>query len=258
MAASGATSLESLIQRDRLWIAGGLAGAIALCWAWLVPAAIDMQGDMNGLAAWMMSPSIDARYLFLLFLMWAVMMAGMMLPSAAPTLLLYARVARSGAGNAIASVYAFAAGYIVVWSGFSLAATLLQWALHDAGLLSPMMQSASRALSGGLLVIAGAYQWSSLKQRCLSSCRGPAAFIAQHWRPGVGGALRMGVRHGLFCLGCCWALMLLLFAGGVMSLACIAAITIFVLLEKLAPLGAYTARAAGTLLVGAGAWLALG
>ena len=258
MAAPDSTSLESLIRRDRLWIGGGLVGAIALCWAWLVPAAIDMNGDMSGLAAWMMSPIFDARYLVLLFLMWAVMMAGMMLPSAAPTLLVYGRVARSGGRNAVASVYAFAAGYVLVWSGFSIAATLLQWALHDAGLLSPMMKSADRVLSGVLLIVAGAYQWSSLKQKCLTSCRGPVMFITQHWRPGISGALRMGLRHGVECLGCCWALMLLLFAGGVMSLACIAAITIFVLLEKLAPLGAHTARFAGAVLFGSGAWLALG
>ncbi|HZP11538.1 MAG TPA: DUF2182 domain-containing protein [Nevskiaceae bacterium] len=254
MGAPEATPLESLIRRDRLWIGGGLVAAVALCWAWLVPAAIDMNGDMRGLAAWMMSPVIDARYLTLLFLMWAVMMAGMMLPSAAPTLLLYARVARSSGGSPVANVYAFAAGYIVVWSAFSLVATLAQWALHDYGLLTPMMQSASRALSGALLMVAGVYQWSSLKERCLASCRGPAMFITQHWSEGP---LRMGLRHGLFCLGCCWALMLLLFAGGVMSLACIAAITIFVLLEKLAPLGAQTARAAGALLIGCGVWLAL-
>jgi predicted metal-binding membrane protein len=191
--------------------------------------------------------------------MWAVMMVGMMLPSAAPAILLYAAVMKNSAGAQapVARSYAFAGGYLLAWAGFSLAATLLQWALAEAGLLSMMMESSSRKLGAALLVIAGVYQWTPLKDKCLTYCRGPAAFIAQNFRPGIGGALTLGAHHGLYCVGCCWALMLLLFVGGVMSLLWIAAITIFVLLEKLAPLGAQGGRLSGALLVGAGIYLLL-
>jgi predicted metal-binding membrane protein len=184
------------------------------------------------------------------------MMVGMMLPSAAPTLLLYARICRSDKSDLspLRRVYAFAAGYLLAWSGFSVLATLLQWALYKAQLLDPMMQSSSRILSGGLLIAAGLYQWTQIKQRCLARCRSPAAFISSHWRRGVGGAVHMGWAHGLFCLGCCWALMLLLFVGGVMSLAWISTITALVLLEKLLPAGVLAGRLAGLVILAAGLW----
>ena len=250
----GITPLESVVMRDRLWVAGGLISVVALFWAWLVPAAIDMQGDMSGLAAWMMRPTEDVRYVLLLFAMWTVMMAGMMLPSAAPTLLLYGRVVRSDAatGSAVPRVYAFGAGYLIAWSVFSIAATLLQWALREAALLTPMMRTANTALAGSLLIVGGAYQWTPMKRACLTRCRSAASFISQQWRPGIAGAIRMGFRHGLDCLGCCWALMLLLFVGGVMSLPWIAALTAIVLLEKAAPFGPRIAQACGVFLVGAG------
>lgn len=255
----GESRLESALLRDRLWVATGLALAIALAWAWLVPAARDMYGEMNGLSAWMMVASWDARYFLLIFAMWAVMMTGMMLPSAAPTLLLFGRVVRSSPtpDAAVSRVYAFAAGYLVAWIGFSLVATALQWGLSEANLLSTMMSPYSAAFAGWLLILAGVYQLTPLKGSCLARCRAPAAFIATHFRPGRRGALRMGWEHGLFCLGCCWGLMLLLFAGGVMNLTCIAAITIFVLLEKLAPFGAQGGRLSGALLMLGGAWLLL-
>jgi predicted metal-binding membrane protein len=201
-----------------------------------------------------MQSTWDAGYLALMFGMWAVMMVGMMLPSAAPAILLYAGSVKS-ADDATARTYAFAGGYLLAWAAFSLAATLLQWALAKAALLSPMMVSSSPALGAALLVGAGLYQFTPLKQACLTTCRSPAAFITQHFRPGVRGALRLGVHHGLYCVGCCWALMLLLFAGGVMSLLWIGAITVFVLLEKLAPHGAQGGRLSGALLVAAGAWI---
>jgi len=243
--------LQALLARERRLVLAGLAGAIALSWLYLVPASRDMYGAMDGLSAWMMAGTWDAGYLALIFAMWAVMMVGMMLPSAAPAILLYATVMRNSAQAEapIARTYAFAGGYLLAWFGFSLAATLLQWALAEAALLSPMMVSASPALGAALLIVAGAYQFTPLKQACLTTCRSPASFLAEHARPGVSGALRLGAHHGLYCVGCCWALMLLLFFGGVMSLLWIGAITIFVLLEKLAPYGAQGGRLSGGLLM---------
>ena len=221
--------------------------------------ALDMYGSMRGSAAWMMTTHWDVRHLALLFAMWAVMMVGMMLPSAAPTLLLYAAVLRKSgaAGSVPLRVYAFAAGYLVIWTLFSLLATVLQRVLSEVLVLSPMMELENRAWAGGLLVLAGVYQFTALKRACLASCRSPVEFITRNWKPGSGGALRMGIGHGLYCLGCCWALMLLLFVGGVMNLWVIAAITLFVLLEKAAPLGAQGGRLSGALLVLLGLWVLL-
>lgn len=209
---------------------------------------------MQGPARWMMAGSWNARYFGLMFLMWTLMMVGMMLPSAAPTILLYAAVIRKGADNGPVrrSIQAFAGGYLLAWTAFSLLATLLQWQLDTHALLTPMMISASPWLSSAILLVAGGYQWAPQKKACLARCRSPAEFIARYWRPGVRGAFGMGWRHGLFCLGCCWALMLLLFFGGVMSLAWIAAITLAVLLEKLAPFGVKGGRIGGTALIIAG------
>jgi predicted metal-binding membrane protein len=252
--------LEALLRRERLAVGIGLAGAVALSWLYLVPASRDMYGAMEGLSAWMMQARWDAPYLALIFGMWFVMMIGMMLPSAAPAILLYATVMRNSAGASapLARTYAFAAGYLLAWALFSIAATALQWALAELALLSPMMESASPRLGAALLIVAGLYQWTPLKQTCVSNCRSPAAFLTQHARPGVAGALRLGAHHGLYCVGCCWALMLLLFFGGVMNLLWIAAITIFVLLEKLAPFGAQGGRLSGALLVAAGLWVLFG
>jgi predicted metal-binding membrane protein len=246
--------LEELLVRDRLAVTAGLVSAIALSWFYLVPVSRDMYGAMNGLSAWMMEGTWDARYFLLIALMWAVMMVGMMLPSAAPTLLLFATVLRkSDPKNApVTRTYAFAGGYLLAWTAFSLAATLLQWALAKTALLSPMMITNSPTLGALILMTAGVYQWTPLKQSCLTRCRAPADFLAHNFRPGFKGALRMGASHGIYCVGCCWALMLLLFLGGVMSLIWIAAITIFVLLEKLAPLGAQGGRLSGVLLLLAG------
>jgi predicted metal-binding membrane protein len=180
------------------------------------------------------------------------MMLGMMLPSAAPVLLLYARVIRGSGEPAAVRVNLFAFGYLLTWTAFSLAATILQWALSRAELLSSMMETRGRLLAGVLLIVAGLWQFTAMKRACLESCRSPAGFIAQSWRRGNSGALSMGLHHGVWCLGCCWALMLLLFVGGVMNLAWIAAITVFVLLEKLAPLGAQGGRLSGLLLLLAG------
>jgi predicted metal-binding membrane protein len=148
-------------------------------------------------------------------------------------------------------VYSFAAGYILVWTAFSLLATVFQRLLAHWLLLSPMMESRGW-LGGALLIVAGLYQFTPFKRTCLESCRSPAAYIAGHWKRGVAGALRLGTGHGLYCLGCCWALMLLLFVGGVMNLWWIAALTIFVLLEKLAPSGVQGGRLSGLLIMALG------
>ena len=250
------TPLESLLRRDRWLVGGALGVAIALCWAWLVPMARDMYGPMTGAAAWMMRDDWDLAHLVLLFAMWVVMMAGMMLPSAAPALLIYASVIRRSpdGARAPAHAYAFAGGYLVVWTLFSLAATGLQRWLAHALWLSPMMETQNRWFSGALLIVAGLFQLTPWKRTCLDACRSPAEFLVQHWRPGIRGGYYLGLASGLYCLGCCWALMLLLFVGGVMNLWCIAALTIFVLLEKLAPLGVQGGRLSGILIFAFGSW----
>lgn len=229
----------------------------ALSWLWIAAMARDMYGPMDGFAAWMMAPARDATYLLLLWAMWAVMMVAMMLPSAAPTMLLYMRAARAreGESQAAVRVYALVAGYLSVWVLFSVGATLLQGLLATQGILSPMMESASARANAVLLFLAGAWQLSPLKRVCLRSCRSPLSFLMQHWRPGPDGAYRMGVEHGAYCLGCCWALMLLLFAGGVMNLAVIGALTAWVFVEKILPFGEHAARVSAALLIGTGIWM---
>jgi len=253
------TPLESLLRRDRWLIGGSLVAAIVLCWAWIVPMAFDMYGSMKGSAAWMMTSNWNFSRLVLLFAMWVVMMAGMMLPSAAPAFLLYASVIRRSPDGARtpAHVYAFAGGYLLVWTVFSLAATVLQRLLAGWLLLSPMMDAQDSKFGGALLIAAGVFQFTPMKRACLESCRSPAEFITTHWRAGVAGGFYLGVAHGLFCLGCCWALMLLLFVGGVMNLWWIAALTVFVLLEKLAPFGAQGGRFSGLPICAVGVWCLL-
>jgi predicted metal-binding membrane protein len=189
------------------------------------------------------------------FAMWAVMMVGMMVPSAVPMSLLFASVARKAAaqGRAVAPTFAFVAGYVAAWTLFSAGATALQWGLEKTALLSPMLASASPLFGGAVLLGAGLYQLSPWKNACLDHCRAPARFLAGGWRPGGWGAFRMGFRHGLYCLGCCALLMGLLFFGGVMNLLWVAGLTLFVLVEKIAPRGIWIARAAGVGLVVAGA-----
>ncbi len=199
----------------------------------------------------------DPGPLALTFVMWAVMMVGMMVPSAAPAILVYSAIAtqrRDSAPGRVA-VWVFTGGYLAVWTAFSLGATLLQAALaYERLLRMPAMESASLVLTGVLFVVAGLYQWSPLKHACLRKCRSPLRLFMFRWRSGVAGAFRMGAEHGLICVGCCWALMLLLFTAGVMNLTWVAVIAGFVLLEKLAPGGRLFGRLAGAALglVGAG------
>lgn len=198
------------------------------------------------------------HYALVMLGMWWVMMVAMMIPSAAPTLLLYVRVHRhhQEAADSAPPAFLFLLGYLLSWLLFSIAATLLHALLERSGLVhSMLMWSSSRALTGALLLLAGAYQLTPLKRTCLIQCRSPATWLAHHWRPGADGALRMGFHHGLFCVGCCWSLMLLLFAGGVMNLVWIAGLSIIVLLEKLLPRGEWLARGSGIVLLTAGSML---
>ncbi len=190
----------------------------------------------------------------LMLTMWVVMMVGMMTPSATPTILLYARVYRRrlDPGSPYVPTGAFFLGYIAVWAAFSIAATGLQWSFERAALLSPQMVSASGLLSGLLLIAAGVYQWLPAKRACLRHCRTPVDFLSRRWKHGTSGAFRMGVEHSLYCLGCCWLLMLLLFVGGVMNLLWIAAMGILVLLEKVVPFGRWIGLIGGAGMIAAG------
>jgi predicted metal-binding membrane protein len=251
------TIVESALAHQRISLTIVLAVVPAICWIWIAAMSLDMYGSMSGASAWMMTTEWDARRVVLLWAMWAAMMAGMMLPSAAPLLLLYARAIRNrdDERHPARAIYAMAAGYVVTWALFSAAATALQRIFALRFLVTPMMEPASPRVAGVLLLLAGAYQFTPAKAACLSFCRSPIAFISSRWRDGVAGAFRMGASHGLYCLGCCWALMLLLFAGGVMNLAVILALTAWVAIEKIAPFGQQSARAAGALLVAIGIWM---
>ncbi len=237
---------QKLPRRDFLAIIASLTGVAVLCWMYLLAMARDM--------CCMQIPVWNAAYFGMMFSMWAIMMVGMMVPSAAPMILIYAAVAKKAEkqGMPIASTGAFTSGYILMWTIFSLLVTLVQWQLDKAALLSPMMVVNSPKFGAGLLLAAGIYQWFPVKDNCLQHCRSPFHFISTHWRPGNVGAFFMGISHGTFCIGCCWVLMLLLFVGGVMNILWIAAITIFVLLEKVLPLGNQGGKFTGILMVMAG------
>jgi predicted metal-binding membrane protein len=247
------SSIELLIQRDRLWIALGLVGAIVLAWVYLLreSAAMDaMAADARMHAAMGMAGMTmrawGAADWFGLFVMWAVMMVGMMLPSAAPVIMLVLGAYRlRGDSNARLAAVAFIGGYAIVWTTFSAVAALGQLALHRTALLSDDMRLHSVVVSGALLLITGVYQWLPVKNRCLVHCQTPLAFLTQRWRPGVGGGFSMGASHGAFCVGCCWLLMTLLFVLGVMNLFWIAVLAAIVLLEKLTRHGLIAGRLVG-------------
>jgi predicted metal-binding membrane protein len=252
------TIIESGLRYERLSALVLLVVVPLVSWIWIVVMARDMYGTMTGASAWMMTARWDASHLLLLWAMWAVMMAGMMLPSASPVVLLYSGLARGMApSTARQKIYTFAAGYLIVWTVFSLGATALQRVFAELLIVSPMMEISSPTAGAVLLFIAGFYQLTPMKLACLRTCQSPLGFLMSHWRNGVSGALRMGLQHGAYCVGCCWALMLLLFVGGVMNLTVIAALTAFVAMEKLAPFGAYGARIAGVLLMATALWLVL-
>jgi predicted metal-binding membrane protein len=218
-------------------------------WVFLAWLALDMASPLAQLVM-PLSPDWSASILLAVWSMWSVMMAAMMLPSALPMILTFVQVAQRN-GEA-ARAHAFVAAYMLVWAAFSAACTAGQWALQRFDALDAMALRSSAAASVALLIVAGLYQFSPLKRVCLASCRTPFAFLLGEWRPGVSGAFRMGLRHGLLCLGCCWALMALLFAGGAMNVPWVAALAVAVAIEKLAPAGERIAAVLGLALIGAG------
>ncbi len=252
--------LETVLRRDRLVVLAGLGGVTVLAWLYLILLAagmVDGPGAMGEAMANARPTPWTAGDFALMFLMWSVMMVGMMLPGATPMILLFAMINRQKreAGYPFVPTGAFALGYAGAWTAFSLFATILQWALHSAALLSPMLVSTSAVLAGALFIAAGAYQLTPLKHACLKNCRSPVHFIMTRWRSGNVGALRMGLEHGAYCVGCCWFLMGLLFVLGVMNLLWVAALTILVLVEKAAPHGEWTARISGVAMLAAGLYL---
>jgi predicted metal-binding membrane protein len=244
-----------LSRRDRVLISSCLLLVCALAWAYLVHLDRQMSASMayDTMMA-DMGMSMDKPWtmadVFFTFAMWAIMMVGMMAGSAAPVLLLFAasRAKRGGPGVR-ASVLMFGLGYLAVWTGFSALAALAQWALHEAAMLSPAMSASSPYLAGAILIGAGVYQLSPWKGACLTHCRSPLGFLMAHWREGQIGALQMGLRHGAYCLGCCWALMCVLFVVGVMNLLWVAVLTGLVLIEKVGRTGIMVARLAGAVMV---------
>jgi predicted metal-binding membrane protein len=266
----GVTLLKRVLRRDRIIIGIALLTLILSAWLYVLRLAADMDmGGMDMTGTRIVSTGINmvmtsslqpwsGAEFALMFVMWSVMMVAMMLPSAAPMVLLYAHVGRKAAidGEPFAPTGWFAAGYLLVWFGFALAATGAQWALERAALLTPMMEGASQLVGGVLLIMAGLYQWSPLKDTCLAHCQAPLLFIQSHggFRRNLLGALEIGVRHGVYCVGCCWVLMTLLFVGGVMNVLWITAIAALVFVEK-ATGGRLVSRAAGVGLIFGGIWL---
>jgi predicted metal-binding membrane protein len=269
-----ASALESVLKRDRLVVLASLSGLAIVAWLYLFHLAADMaamqapadsMADMpgmegisgTGMASAPAASGALAAFVFLA-IMWIVMMVGMMLPSAAATILLFAAVERKRqAAGPYNRTALFICGYFVVWGVFSILAAAAQTALSHAGMLSAEMAMTGAIVSGAVFVLAGLYEFSPLKESCLTHCRSPLEWIAHHQRPGGFGAFRMGGEHGLYCVGCCWMLMLLLFVGGVMNLLWVAAIAAIVLAEKLLPRGPLFARLAGAVLIVIGVGLIL-
>ena len=243
--------LFGFLRYRRAVVAGALILVIAAAWGYLLwGAGIEMR--MGGDPMMAMPPKWNLPYGGLISAMWIVMMMAMMLPSAAPTVLLVTVLAEDRVDNSRlvpAAAMMFASGYLLVWCGFGLAATLLQWSLDQAALLSETMALTNAILASAILIAAGVYQWTPLKDACLRHCRSPTGFLVRRWPQGTLGAVRVGTSHGLFCLGCCWMLMFLSFVGGLMNLAWVGTIALFVLVEKAVAKGDWLSRFCGTLLI---------
>jgi len=260
--------LVSALKRDRLIVGAALAFITIAAWSCMLPIARTMSGSAPATTAMPgmnMAPEFTSwtiAHPFWAFAMWSTMMIGMMTPSAAPMVLLYAQVARQAGtlGRVFAPPGWFAGGYLLAWTSFAALATLAQAGLERAALLSPMLVSASHRFGGVVLVGVGLYQLMPLKQACLAQCRSPLAFVQRHggFRADAAGSLRLGRLHGYYCIGCCWALMALLFVGGVMNVLWIGGIAILVLGEKVLPHGAFLARVAGFAALAGGVWMTLG
>ena len=244
--------LERLLRRDRLFVILALASVSALAWLRVVQDALGGMGVDQSMADMAMARMVWTASTFAAMLvMWTIMMAAMMLPGAAPMILLFAALSRKQRERQAPYVPSaiFVLGYGIVWLGFSLLATAAQWALDASALLSPALATTNRAMVGGVLIGAGIYQFTPFKATCLKHCRTPLDFLMGHWRGGPRGALVMGVQHGLYCLGCCWMLMALLFVGGIMNLAWVAGLALYVLLEKTLAGRAWLDRAGGLALI---------
>jgi predicted metal-binding membrane protein len=254
--------VETIFKRDRLIVLLALSGIALLAWGYMVheARAMNLSGVCCCAGMQMSGPDINpwsTSTLVPLFLMWSEMMVAMMIPSAAPMILTFALVQRKRREQEKPFVPTgiFLLGYLIVWTGFSAIAALAQWILHAKALLSPMMVSTSPVLGGTLLILAGVFQWTPLKNACLAHCRSPLGFLMTDWRERKWGALTMGLKHGMYCTGCCWFLMALLFVAGVMNVWWIAIIAVLVLLEKMAPKGLWLGKIAGAGLVAWGAWM---
>jgi predicted metal-binding membrane protein len=248
-------AVEAVLRRDRAVVLAGLAGLSALAWAYLLVLAWQMPHRDMAMAMAMPHMQVwGATEVLLTWVMWAVMMVAMMTPSAAPMILTFAALnrRRQAQQGPFVPTGTFLLGYLLVWGAFGVVGTGVQWGLHTATLLSPMMVSTSPVLGGLLLMAAGIFQWTPLKSTCLTQCRSPLGFIMTEWREGTWGALVMGLRHGSYCVGCCWVLMALLFVAGVMNLLWVAVIAALVLVEKVLPRGELVGRVAGGVLLLAG------
>lgn len=264
MSAVNGVSLESVLKRDRWVVLAALVAISALAWGYLAHEARAMVHTGICKCAGMIMSGPDLRTwststLVPLFLMWTEMMVAMMTPSAAPMILTFAAINRQRREQQRPFVPTglFLLGYLAVWTVFSALVAVAQWVLHATALLSPMMVSTSPLLGGGLLIAAGVFQWTPLKNACLARCRSPLSFLMTDWREGKRGAWVMGLKHGAYCAGCCWFLMALLFVAGVMNIGWVAALSILVLLEKVAPSGFYLGRIFGLAFVAWGVWLLL-
>jgi predicted metal-binding membrane protein len=255
--------MDSILKRDRLLVLIALAATTLLAWGYMVheTRAMNVSGDCCCAGMEMSGPDTQpwsTATLAPLFLMWAEMMVAMMLPSATPMILTFAKVQRNRREQQqpFIATGTFVAGYLAVWTGFSALAALMQWVLHGKALLSPMMVTTSPLLGGALLIAAGVFQWTPIKNSCLSGCS-TLSFLLTRWREGSWGAFAMGLKHGVYCTGCCWFLMLLLFVAGVMNIWWIAIITMLVLIEKAVPRGLWLGRIAGAVFVFWGVWMML-
>jgi predicted metal-binding membrane protein len=256
--------METILKRDRWIVLAALTATALLAWGYMVheARAMNLTGMCCCAGMSMSGPDIgpwSTATLVPLFLMWAEMMVAMMLPSATPMILTFAKVQRNRREQErpFVATGVFALGYLVVWTGFSAVAAVLQWVLHAKALLSPMMVGTSPILGGVLLIAAGFFQWSPIKNACLASCCSPLNFLMTGWREGKWGAFAMGLKHGVFCAGCCWFLMLLLFVAGVMNIWWIAILTVLVLLEKMVPRGLLLGKIAGVVFIGWGMWMVM-
>ncbi|MCZ6564968.1 MAG: DUF2182 domain-containing protein [Gammaproteobacteria bacterium] len=234
-------SSSNLSQQDKIIVITGLLTVAALGWIYMFYLAWAME-NMHLVDIWMPPRGGERTWtawdFILLFLMWLTMMLAMMTPTAAPMVMMFTTVNKQKKvrQQPYVSTFIFLAGYLVAWAIFSIVASAIQWPLHESGLLNPMMNSRSYLMSGGILILAGLYQWTPMKNVCLEHCRTPLGFLMTAWKDGNFGAFKMGLHHGLFCVGCCWALMAILFAVGVMNMLWVTLITIFVLVEKISPI----------------------